>query len=166
MASHHSRVVYEWSVFRIREKHGQVWRRRTAGEPARTGAHSWLTRFGFFVSYFPAVNLSLCIGAVAKRSQASAESAEMDMSKRMLILYLTCSLGPVSINTLSFYPVFHVISHRRKKSSQVGNTPSPQTNCQVHGYKVSFSFFFFSLKIFAFQIWSHVKLCWQKNRLR
>ncbi|KAF4117182.1 hypothetical protein G5714_001735 [Onychostoma macrolepis] len=82
-------------VFFVWEKHGQVWRRRTAGEPARTGAHSWLTRFGFFVSYFSAVNLPLCIGAFAKRSQASTESAEMDMSKRMLILYLACSLGPM-----------------------------------------------------------------------
>ncbi|RXN08704.1 zinc finger and BTB domain-containing 47-like protein [Labeo rohita] len=46
-------------------------------------------------SYFSAVNLSLCIGTFAKRSRATAESAEMDMSKQMLILYLTCSFGPM-----------------------------------------------------------------------
>lgn len=81
-------------------------------------------RFGFFVSYFSAVNLSLCIGSFAKLSQTTAESAQMDISKRMLILYLACSLGPVSIN-ISFYPVSRVISHRRKKSNEVFNTPSP-----------------------------------------
>lgn len=82
-------------------------------------------RFGFFVSYFSAVNLSLCIHIFVKHSQSTAKPSEMGISKRMLILFLACSFGPVSINT-SFHPVSHVIIDERKP--MYFNTPSPQTN--------------------------------------